>query len=295
MHLLVTGSTGLLGSQVIASAPDRGWAVSGTYHDEEPSADIDAHRLDVRRDGRIAPLLERLEPDAVVNCAAMIDVDACERDPAAAHAVNGRAPGDLAAACSARDIGLVHVSTDYVFDGVADAPYEETDEPAPMQVYGESKLAGERAVRAAHDSALVVRLSFLYGLHGDTGELAGFPAWVREQLSGAGETALFTDQRVTPTRSGQAATVILELLDRASSGTYHVACRSCVSPRAFGEAVRERLGSPAGDLVDASMAEVDRPAPRPAYTCLDVSKLEAALGRAQPTLDEDLDAIAAAL
>lgn len=295
MRLLVLGANGLLGSRVVTAADTRDWGVAGTYHTEEPVFDVDLYQLDIQSTDRFEYLLQQVDPRWVVNCAAMTDVDACEREPENAHAINARAPGDLAAVCRERDIQLAHISTDYVFDGEADRPYPEGAGTGPIQTYGESKLAGERAVREACESALILRLSFVYGLHEATGGLAGFPAWVRDELKTSGETPLFTDQYVTPTRTGQAATVLCSLVDANTSGTYHVASRSCVTPYAFGQAVRKRMSGPAGKLLPGSMTETDLPARRPRYTCLDVSKIETELGEDQPTLEADLDAIARAL
>lgn len=295
MRVLVTGVGGLLGSQVGSVGQTTGWSVVGTYHTEEPTIDLDAFRLDVRDGDRFSALLDTLEPAWVINCAAMTDVDACERDPDTAHAVNGHAPGTLAARCDERSIGFCHVSTDYVFDGGADEPYREEDEPSPVQAYGTSKLEGERRVRACHDSALIGRLSFLYGLHGGTGTLRGFPAWVRDRLESGREARLYADQRVTPTRAGQAARTLRDLVERGSSGTYHIASRSCVTPFEFGSLVRDRMNAPTGTIAEGSLDRSDTIARRPRYTCLDVGSLEAELGRDQPTLRADLDAIKGAL
>jgi dTDP-4-dehydrorhamnose reductase len=294
MRLLVLGANGLLGSRVVEIADTREWTVTGTYHETEPAFDIDLHRLDIRRQEQFEELLGRLEPHWVVNCAAMTDVDTCEKHPDRAHEINGRAPGRLAEVCREYGVRFVHVSTDYVFDGEAERPYPEDANPAPVQVYGESKLAGEEAVREANARALVLRLSFVYGLHGARAELVGFPAWVRDRLERGEETPLFTDQRVTPTRAGHAADVLLRLIERDDSGTYHVASRSCVTPYEFGRAVQNRLSASDGTIVRGSMADLDRPARRPRYTCLDVTELEATLGEPQPTLQADLDAIGGA-
>lgn len=293
--VLVVGASGLLGSNVVAAVDDRDETAVGTYYSREPAlGGTPCVELDIRDRGAVAALLDEREPTHVVNCAALTDVDACERRPDDARAVNADAPGTIAGLCADRGIALTHVSTDYVFDGGGEQPYAEGDETNPIQVYGETKLAGERTVRDAHPNPTVVRLSFVYGIHRGRDELAGFPAWVRGRLRDGEVTPLFTDQRVTPTRAGQAATTILALHEHGATGTYHVAARSCVTPHAFGERIRERLGADPALVEVGSMDDVDRPARRPANTCLDVERIEATLDRAQPTLDGDLDAIAAA-
>ena len=292
MRLLIIGANGLLGSNVVSEARSRGLDVVGTYHSERPSFDISLHQLDLRERDRIASLVDRVEPEAVVNCAALTDVDGCEADPERARAINAAAPGELAAICDGRETAFLHVSTDYVFDGRAEEPYPETAIPNPIQAYGETKLDGERAVSEAAAGALLVRLSFVYGVHRGTNSLAGFPAWVRDRLDAGEDTPLFTDQHVTPSRAGQAAATMLDLLELDANGTYHVACRSCVTPYEFGDEIRTRMGVSRDLIARGSQADVDRLAERPRSTCLDVSTVESELGRPQPTLSEDLDAIA---
>lgn len=294
MRLLVVGANGLLGSAVVAAGRRRNWDVRGTFHSTRPDFEIPLTRFDLREHAAFAELLDRDAPDAVVNCAAMTDVDACEDQPARAQELNGEAPGTLAAACEAAGVEFVHVSTDYVFDGTADEPYSEAAVTNPVQVYGESKAAGERAVREASETALLPRLSFVWGIHRGSGDLAGLPAWVRERLRSGADVPLFTDQWVTPTRAGQAAETILALLEGQNAGVYHVACRSCVTPYDFGELLVEHLDGTDGgaeSLVAGSLADVERAATRPRRTCLDVEKVGTALGRPQPTLREDVAAV----
>ena len=294
MRYLILGSNGLLGSNVVTECRFRSHDVVGTHHTSPPDIDVPSHELDIREESATAAVLDEVAPDIVVNCAAMTDVDGCESDPDAAMVINGTAPGAIASACADRDIGFVHVSTDYVFDGIDGSPYPEDAQPDPVQVYGESKLAGEHAVRENHPDPTIARLSFVYGVHRGDGALTGFPAWVRGKLDAGEEVPLFTDQAVTPTRAGQAAATLLDLSRDAHTGTYHVACRSCVSPYEFGEQICEQMGASTALLNEGSMADVDRPAKRPRETCLAVESVESALGRLQPTLGEDLEEISEA-
>jgi dTDP-4-dehydrorhamnose reductase len=294
MQYLVLGANGLLGSNVLTECRSRSYDIVGTHHTSPPDIDVPSHKLDIRDESEVATILDEVAPDIVVNCAAMTDVDGCESDPEAAMAINGTAPGTIAAACADRDIGFVHVSTDYVFDGVDGVPYREDAPPDPVQVYGESKLAGEHAVRENHPNPIIARLSFVYGVHRGDGALTGFPAWVRGKLDAGEEVPLFTDQAVTPTRAGQAAATLLNLSRDNHTGTYHVACQSCVSPYEFGEQICELMDASQALLSEGSMVDVNRPAKRPKETCLAVESVESALGRPQPTLAEDLEEIAEA-
>jgi dTDP-4-dehydrorhamnose reductase len=289
MRLLVVGANGLLGSNVVSAARQRGLEVSGTYHSTEPAFDVPLAQFDLQKPHTFDALLDEYEPDVVVNCAAMTDVDGCEANPDVAHAVNGEAPGEMAARCEASGTEFVHISTDYVFDGDSREPYSETATPNPVQVYGTSKHAGEQAVQNEMEDALVLRLSFVWGIHRGTGELTGFPAWVQDQLASGEDVPLFTDQWITPTRAGQAADTLLGLAERNGSGLYHVACRTCATPYEFGENITDQVGAESTSLSEGSMKGIEREATRPTYTCLDVEKVETALGRQQPTLREDIE------
>lgn len=291
MRLLVTGANGLLGSVLVDRVAATEHEAVATFHSDDPGIGDHRVRLDITDTERVATLLDEHAPDAVVNCAAMTDVDGCEATQERAHAVNAIAPGDIASLAADRDMSFVHISTDYVFDGHTNSPYTVDDDPAPLQVYGQTKLAGERAVLDAHPNALVPRLSFVYGRHGVTGDLTGFPAWVREQLESADAVPLFVDQHVTPSRAGQAAETIIECLENDIVGLVHIAARSCVTPFAFGEQLATHLGHETTRLEEGDSAAIERPAQRPSYTCLDVARIESELGRPQPTLSEDIDAL----
>lgn len=288
MRLLVTGANGLLGSNVVAHALSAGHRVTAAYHRTAPEFDIDCVQLDITDAERVRTIFTERTPDVVVNCAAFTDVDGCERNLEEARAVNADAPGTLASVAADHDAALVHISTDYVFDGTARNPYPEDAEPNPLQVYGKTKFAGERNVRDEHPSPLVARLSFVYGRHGATDALEGFPSWVCDRLRASEEIPLFTDQHVTPTRAGQAAETLLALLSDNSTGFIHLACRSCVTPHEMGRIIADRIGAPHELLASGSLADLDRPAERPVYSCLDVSNVESRLRRDQPTLTQDL-------
>lgn len=294
MALCVVGASGLLGSNVVAEALDRNRSVVGTYHTAEPAFDVRLFDLDIRDEDTVAERIEAVEPRAVINCAAMTDVDECERRPDQAHEINAIAPGRLARICDDVNVPFVHVSTDYVFDGRSSSCYTEESPPNPVQEYGQSKLVGERNALAAHDSALVLRPAFVFGVHRGRGTpvLDGFPEWVRSQLERGEELHLFTDQYVSPSRAGSVAATLLDLLDRGETGVYHVGSRSCVTPYEFGLQIAREMGASESSVGEASQADDSRDATRPSHTCLDVTKVETTLSRPQPTLTADLDSLA---
>ena len=291
MTVFVLGAGGLLGSALVNTCLDQSLAVAGTYHSTRPAFDIPLHQHDIRETAAFESLLAEHQPDAVVNCAALTDVDSCESRADGAVEINGTAPGELATVCADQNIPFVHVSTDYVFDGEATTLYDEDATPNPIQEYGRSKLVGEQRVQEVDGETLVVRLSLVYGVRGDTDELVGFPAWVRDTLTEGDEVPLFVDQHITPSRAGQAATTILELLDAEADGLYHVASRSCVTPYEFGHKISQVKNADETLLTESHQSDVSRAAARPSDTCLDVSAVEDILGRPQPTLEQDLNAI----
>lgn len=292
MTVLVLGAGGLLGSALTRTCLNRSRTVVGTYHSTQPSFDIPLTQHDIRSTAKFESLLTDHQPDAVVNCAALTDVDGCESQTGVAAEINGTAPGELAAICADQNIPFVHISTDYVFDGDSETPYDEAATPNPIQEYGRSKLDGEQRVQAVDGETIVVRLSFVYGVRGDTDELVGFPAWVRDTLAEGDEVPLFVDQHITPSRAAQAAETILELLDTEVDGLYHVASRSCVTPYEFGLQIAKIQNADETLLTESDQSDISRAAARPTYTCLNVSTVEDALDRQQPTIEEDLDAIA---
>lgn len=297
MDVLVVGASGLLGSNVVSTALDRNLSVVGSYHSTQPDFEIPLRKFDIRDAAEFENILGKFDPSVVVNCAAMTDVDACEQSPERAHEINAAAPEDLAHLCSTQDTRFVHVSTDYVFDGESSERYREDAEPNPIQEYGQSKLAGERAVLSVHDSPLVVRPSFVYGVNrsSETPQLEGFPRWVHSRLTSGQEVPLFTDQYITPSRAGSTAETLLDLVFDGAAGRYHIAASLCITPYEFGHNIATQLGTGTNRLVESSQSDVDRNAARPTNTCLSVEKVETRLGRPQPTVKQDVSALASYL
>jgi dTDP-4-dehydrorhamnose reductase len=289
MRLLVVGANGLLGSNVVRAGQQRGWNICGTYHSTRPGFDIPLTQFDLRDYNSFDDILTEHDPDVVVNCAAMTDVDGCETNPEQAQVLNGDAPGRLAAHCDVNDVDFVHISTDYVFNGIEREPYSESADTNPVQVYGESKLAGEQTVTEEKTDSLVARLSFVWGIHRSSDDLTGFPVWVRNQLQSSEDVPLFTDQWVTPTRAGQTAETLLDLIEQDATGIFHIACSSCVTPYEFGEVIAGHVGNSEKLLSEGSIDDIERDATRPTYSCLDVENVESELGRPQPTLREDVE------
>jgi dTDP-4-dehydrorhamnose reductase len=288
MSVLIVGASGLVGSVLVERAREQGMQVAGTYNTTQPSLDIPLYQLDVREQTAVRDVFDKVQPDVVVNCAAVTDVDECESNPETARAVNTMGAKTLAESCTERGGRFVQLSTDYVFGGDQRTPYYEDDDPNPGQVYGQSKLNGEQATLQAAPGALIVRLSFVFGDHGATNELAGFPAWVLGRARAGQQVPLYIDQHVTPTRAGYAAETMLELLDMDHTGTVHVASCDCVTPYEFGTVVLDEAGEDTSLVKESSLDRVETDASRPAYTCLSTERLADKLGERPPTLQTEI-------
>jgi dTDP-4-dehydrorhamnose reductase len=265
VRTLVFGGTGILGRATVATARRRGWPALGLAHGQ---ADITG-RAAVER------AIESFRPQLVVNCAALTRVDDCESERERAFAINGVAAGIVAAATAARGARLIHVSTDYVFDGEGREPYPEEHPTAPRSVYGASKLEGERLVFAAVEEPLVVRTSWVFGAGG-----ANFVDTIRALVArGQDPLRVVSDQVGAPTYAGFLARALLDLGESGASGLVHYQNREPVSWFEFArEIVRACRGSVG--IVPVPSSEFPRPAPRPAYSVLSVERFEALTGRA---------------
>jgi dTDP-4-dehydrorhamnose reductase len=226
MSVVVIGANGQLGADLIAACASRGLPAVGLTH-----ADIELTDA-----ASMASVLERAHADTIVNTAAMHNVEACERDPALAFAVNAIGARHLALAAAHRHAVLVHISTDYVFDGAKHHPYVETDAARPLNAYGVSKLAGEHFVTALAPKHFVVRTSGLYGANPSRAKAGGlnFVKLMLKLAREKGRVRVVTDEIVTPTYSADLAEQILDLAETASYGTYHAtsggSCSGTSSP-----------------------------------------------------------------
>ncbi|MFL5819921.1 MAG: dTDP-4-dehydrorhamnose reductase [Solirubrobacteraceae bacterium] len=259
MRLLVTGAGGQLGRDVVRAARRAGHDVTG----------CDRHQLDITDQDAVARALEAHRPEAVVNCAAYTDVDGAEAAPDTAMEVNAVAAGRVAAAAGRASALVVHVSTDYVFDGRRRRPYLESDEARPLSAYGRSKLAGEHAVAEANPGHTIVRSSWLFGASG--------PNFVETMLTLASErdeVAVVTDQVGCPTWTGHLAAALVEICVRRSLGLHHVAADGQCSWHAFAREIFRQAGVECA-VRERRTADLGRPARRPAYSVLRSERADA--------------------
>jgi dTDP-4-dehydrorhamnose reductase len=256
---LITGAGGMLGRDLLAVLDGEDVTAAGRAE------------LDITDGAKVRDLVEG--HDVVLNAAAWTDVDGAEADEAAATAVNGTGVAVLARACAAAGARLVHVSTDYVFPGDADAPYTEDAPTAPLNAYGRSKLAGERAVRAAlPDSGYVVRTAWLYGAHGNN--------FVRTMLRLAGQREfvdVVDDQVGQPTWSRDLAERLVALAGSGGpAGVYHGTAAGQTSWHGLAAAIFAESGLDPARVRRTTSAAYVRPAPRPSYSVLGHARWAAA-------------------
>lgn len=271
--LLVTGCNGQVGFELRRSLAPLGHVVA-----------LDRHGCDLSQPDQIRRVLDEIRPDVVVNPAAYTAVDKAESESDAAYAINGVAPGVLAEQVQAMGGLLVHFSTDYVFDGNKDGRYAETDAVNPQSVYGKSKLAGEQAIAASGATALVLRTCWVAGAHG-----GNFAKTMLRLASERDSLRVIADQYGAPTTASLIADVTAQIVarhwlhgDRSAfpAGVYHLAAAGETSWHGYATTVlryAERKGIALkvrpDDVAAIAAGEYPLPAPRPANSRLDTSKL----------------------
>ncbi|MCU0606870.1 MAG: dTDP-4-dehydrorhamnose reductase [Candidatus Edwardsbacteria bacterium] len=250
MRILVTGARGMLGTDLCAEL--------GKRHDV---AGFDMAEADLTAPASVDALAAQ-RPQAVVHCAAMTDVDACERDPDAAYAVNGLGTRHVALACQRLDVPLLYVSTDFVFDGAKREPYYEWDAANPLGHYGRSKLAGEQAVRELLDKFFIVRISWLFGKHG-----RNFVASILAKARSEGTVRVVDDQTGSPSYAPDISAAMARLIESPYYGTYHLTNGgSCTWHGLAAEAVR--FAGIKAEVAPIASADYPTPTRRPAYSVL---------------------------
>jgi dTDP-4-dehydrorhamnose reductase len=208
LRALVTGGGGQLASDLAEQLPD---AVARSRSE-----------LDITDDDAVAAAFEQVQPTVVFNCAAFHNVEVCETEEDRSFEVNARAVKRLAQRCEEAGATLVHLSTNYVFDGRREEPYAEHDRPNPRSIYALSKLAGEYAALAYCSSALVVRSAGLYGRHGSASKGGNFVTRMINRAREQGQLKMVADQRLNPTFTADLAGGLIEAVDNGATGILHV-------------------------------------------------------------------------
>ena len=264
--IVVVGANGMLGRDLMALLGDG-------------SRGVDIAEIDVTSHESVERVLTTLHPSVVINCAAYTDVDGCETNVDTAMQVNGEGVAYLAMVTRELGAKLVHVSTDYIFDGGKGSPYLEDDPPHPLSIYGESKLTGEMNASFNPDH-LIVRTQWLYGLYGKN-----FVETMLRLGTEKDELTVVDDQIGSPTWTVDLAKAIIVLIEKGCQGVYHAANSEFCSWNGFAKAIFEESGL-AVSVKPMTTEALNRPARRPLYSTLDCSKLKQDTGfQPQPWRD----------
>ncbi|KAA0677451.1 dTDP-4-dehydrorhamnose reductase [Azospirillum brasilense] len=289
MKILILGTSGQVGTELMRAAWPPGTELVGLARPD----------VDMARPETVEAAVAAHAPDLVVNATAYTAVDKAESDREAAFAVNRDGPARLAAACAARGVPLVHISTDYVFDGTKPAPYTEDDPVAPLGAYGASKEAGEAAVRAALPHHVILRTSWVYAAHG-----ANFVKTMLRFGRERDEMRVVADQHGAPTAAADIAAAIVAIAGRIAVtkdtgndvpwGTYHFTGTGETTWHGFAERVFQRLETATGRrprLQAIATADYPTPARRPANSRLDCTRIRTAFGIEAPRWEDSLDRV----
>jgi dTDP-4-dehydrorhamnose reductase len=276
MRVLVTGARGQVGQAFAASAPS------------SAALDLLGHAdLDIGEPEAVDAMISARRPDVILNAAAYTAVDRAESEAEAARRVNGDGPTHLARAAARHGARLLHLSTDFVFDGSSSTPYEPNDATAPLNVYGSTKLAGEQGVRAHLPEAVILRTSWVYD-----GQGKNFLVTMLRLMKERGAVRVISDQVGTPTSARSIAAVLWALIDRpAVTGTLHWTDSGVASWYDFAVAIaeeRERLTGHRAAVAPIGTKDYPTPAKRPRYSVLDKSSAVEATGLTPPHWGQNL-------
>lgn len=292
MRVLVTGANGLVGSRLCLLLARRGHEVLGVSRGARrcPGA-FDYRPCELSDEALVRAAFEGFRPEVVVHPASMTQVDLCEKEPREAFVANVLATGHVALLAREAGAHLVHVSTDYVFDGEA-GPYGEEDLPNPRGVYALTKHMAEQAVRALAPSWAIARTAVVYGW--PAAARPNFGAWLLEALEKGEPVRLFEDQHVSPSLADSVAAMLAELAERRLPGVWNLCGGEVVSRLAFGQALCEVFGFDQGLLVPVKLEDMKLASPRPLRSGLEVDKARAYLVEKPLGLREALERFRAA-
>ena len=285
MRILITGAGGLLGLNLAVELTKDHTVIATDRKNIDGGELFTSYQIDLLEADAAEKLLDETEPDAVIHCAALADVDACEENPALAARLNAEVPGAFARAAASRGVQLVQISTDSVFDG-QDGGYTEEDTPNPLSVYAQTKLEGERKVFAAMPGAVVTRVNLFGWSASGNRSLAEFFYY---NLKAGNPLKGFVDVHFCPVLVNDLAGVFLEILDQGLRGLYHLVSPVCLTKYDFGAAIAERFGFEPGAIEPVLVAEFGLKAARSPMLTLDTTKIQKALGKPLPDVNAGLD------
>ncbi len=284
MKILITGISGLLGINLAEEARVR-YETIGAARARMPRAPFPTLRADFFESGSVDAVLDESRPDAVIHCAALANLEDCEKDPAAARRLNAELPAQFAKACRARGLRFVHISTDAVFDGEKDGAYTEEDSPNPLGTYAQTKWEGEQAVLSEYPRCLIARVNFYgWSLSGRRSLAEFFVNALAERKTVNG----FTDVFFCPMLVNHTARLLLQALEKNLSGLYHLVGAQAMSKYQFGAEIARRFGFDERAILPKSVRNSGLTARRSHNLRLSTDKISAALGAALPEFSSGL-------
>jgi dTDP-4-dehydrorhamnose reductase len=260
--VLLIGAQGMLGHDLL-KAFTKGYEVIGA----------DKEEIDITRQGATRAFIKEISPNVVVNATGYTDVDGCEKKMHKAFVINGEGVKNIAKGC--RDIGakLISVSTDYIFDGEKRSPYLEDDPPNPLNIYGESKLMGERYIEELLDDFIIVRTQWLYGLYG-----RNFVEAILALAEERDSIEVVHDQQGSPTYTVDLSKAITTLVRKDLAGTFHISNGGACSWYEFALEIVRLAGRAKAQIIPIASADLNRPAQRPLYSVFNRQRLQREAG-----------------
>ncbi len=273
--ILIIGGSGLVGSKLIEYAIPN-YEIHATFNKNNIDlSGICSHKVDLLADrSRVISLIKSVNPDVVINTAALSSVDLCEIDQNLANTLHIDVTRDIATVCTDINSKLIHFSTDAVFDGKSDIKYMETDIPNPVNHYGKTRLIAEDIITKSSDLNVILRTAVVYGWH--TG--SRFTNWIIHALSEKRMVDPFSDQYNTPTLVDDLVNSILKIVEMRISGLYHAVGKTCISRYDFALLLADKFGLDKNLIKPVTSFDKRQDAPRPPKTCLDAQKLERLIG-----------------
>lgn len=263
MKVLLLGHKGMLGSDLMAQFKYRHEIIG-----------MDQEEIDITRASECSKAVDEVQPQLVINAAAFTNVDACETAKEECFAVNAEAVKNIAEACRAKNITIIHYSTDYVFDGTENRPYLEKDPCNPINTYGASKLAGEQHLSTLTDNFIIIRTAWLYGSHGKN-----FVQAILDRARATGKLTVVDDQTGSPTCTRDLAAATELLVDKNARGIFHVTNRGSCTWYDFARKILQEAHLEKVELLPMKTGDLQRAAKRPAYSVLGMHKFITTTGK----------------
>jgi dTDP-4-dehydrorhamnose reductase len=284
MKYLVTGSAGLIGNQLVYDLEKSGEIVYSCYNDVKPLYGIPIH-LNLLNLKDITKIFKKIQPDIVIHCAALTDVEKCEIEPELANLLNVKATEVIAKEVEKICSYLVYISTDYVFDGKKGL-YKETDLTNPLNNYGKSKLLGEKIIEHNNSKWSIIRTSTPFGIHSFK---KTFPIWIYENLKINKKINVLEDQFTSPTYIPNLSKMILEIILRSLEGIFHLSGSTKISRFEFAKMIVSKLNLDSSLLNPVKIDTMHWKAMRPLDSSLDISKIDTVLNTKSLPIEKSLD------